>query len=45
MSNPNDDLSNWILKKVLRLQEGELVTYEKMQNLGFDCVIIEKNRI
>lgn len=44
MSNPNDDLSNWILKKVLRLQEGKLATYEKMQNLGFDCVIIEKKQ-
>lgn len=44
MSNPNDDLSNWILKKVLRLQEREIATYEKMQNLGFDCVIIEKKQ-
>lgn len=42
MSNPNDDLANWLLKKVLRLQEKEIATYEKMQNLGFDCVIIEK---
>lgn len=42
MSNPNDDLANWLLKKTLRLREGEIVTYEKMQNLGFDCVIIEK---
>ena len=42
MSNPNDDLANWLLKKALRLREGEIATYEKMQNLGFDCVIIEK---
>ncbi|WP_266020265.1 hypothetical protein [Campylobacter sp. MIT 21-1685] len=42
MSNPNDDLANWLLKKALRLQEGEIATYENMQNLGFDCVIIEK---
>ncbi|WP_104690586.1 phospholipase D-like domain-containing protein, partial [Helicobacter heilmannii] len=42
MSNPNDALAHWLLRVVLRLKEGELATYEKMQNLGFDCVVIEK---
>ncbi|WP_158653363.1 phospholipase D-like domain-containing protein [Helicobacter felis] len=42
MSNPNNALANWLLKTVLRLQEGELTAYEKMQILGLDCVVIEK---
>ncbi|WP_324732328.1 phospholipase D-like domain-containing protein [Helicobacter felis] len=42
MSNPNNALANWLLKTVLRLQEAELATYEKMAVLGFDCVVIEK---
>ncbi|CCF81693.1 phospholipase D-like domain-containing protein [Helicobacter bizzozeronii] len=42
MSNPNDALANWLLKTALRLQEGELATYERMEVLGFDCVMVEK---
>lgn len=42
MSNPNIALANWLLKTALGLEEGELATYEKMQNLGFDSVIINK---
>ncbi|WP_286006191.1 restriction endonuclease PLD domain-containing protein [Campylobacter avium] len=42
MSNPNTALATWLLGKVLRLKEGELATYERMQILGFDSVFINK---
>jgi len=43
MTNPNKALSDWILRKVLNLKEGELATIEKMEELGFDSVIISKD--
>jgi hypothetical protein len=43
MTNPNKALSDWLLRKVLQLQEGELATIEKLDKLGFDSVIITKN--
>ncbi|MGL4983034.1 MAG: hypothetical protein ACRC4W_09345, partial [Treponemataceae bacterium] len=42
MSNPNKDLGKWILRKVLQLKEGELVTYQKLEALGIDSVRIDK---
>ena len=42
MTNPNNALSDWLLRKVFDLKEGELATIEKMDELGFDSVIIEK---
>lgn len=42
MSNPNKDLGEWLLREVLQLEEGELVTYEKLLELGIDSVIFEK---
>jgi len=42
MTNPNKALSDWLLRKVLDLKEGELATIEKMEELGFDSVIIHK---
>lgn len=42
MTNPNKALSDWLLRKVLQLQEGELATMEKLDKLGFDSVIITK---
>ncbi len=42
MSNPNSALSKWLLRGILGLKEGELATLEKLENLGFDSVIIEK---
>jgi len=42
MTNPNKALSNWLLRKVFNLKEGELATIEKMNELGFDSVIIQK---
>jgi hypothetical protein len=42
MSNPNKALSDWLLRKILQLKEGELATIEKLDKLGFDSVIISK---
>ncbi len=42
MTNPNKALSDWLLRKVLQLKEGELATLEKLDKLGFDSVIIIK---
>ncbi len=43
MTNPNSALSDWLLRKVLNLKEGELATIEKLEKLGFDSVIILKD--
>lgn len=43
MTNPNKALSDWILRKVFQVKEGELLTIERMNELGFDSVIIIKD--
>lgn len=43
MSNPNKDLGKWLLRKVLNIKEGELVTYEMLVQVGIDSVIVTKN--
>jgi hypothetical protein len=42
MTNPNKAMSDWLLRKVFNLRQGELATIEKMNELGFDSVIIQK---
>lgn len=42
MTNPNKVLAEWLLRKVLQLNEGEIATIEKLDKLGFDSVIILK---
>ena len=42
MTNPNEDLGEWILRDVLRLPENELVTYDKLEQIGIDTVQINK---
>jgi hypothetical protein len=42
MSDPNKELGKWILRDVLDLKEGELLTYEKLANLNIDSVRIDK---
>ncbi|MES2836639.1 MAG: restriction endonuclease [Bacteroidota bacterium] len=42
MTDPNKAMADWILRKVLQLKEGELATIEKLDELGFDSVIITK---
>jgi hypothetical protein len=44
MTDPNKALSDWLLRKVFGLKEGELATIEKMNELGFDSVIIQKDK-
>lgn len=44
MTNPNKALSDWLLRKVLQLKEGELATMEKLDKLGFDSVVILKDK-
>lgn len=42
MSYSNRELGKWILRDILKLKEGELLTYEKLQILGIDSVRIDK---
>lgn len=43
MTNPNKDLGQWLLRKVLRLKEGELLTYSILEKKGIDSIEISKN--
>ena len=43
MTDPNKALSDWLLRKVFQVKEGELLTIEKMNKLGFDSVLIIKD--
>lgn len=42
MTNPNNAMSNWILRKVLKLREGELLKYNQLKRVGHDSVKITK---
>lgn len=42
MSNPNSALGKWLLRDVLNLPELELLTYDKLQAIGLDTVVIYK---
>lgn len=42
MSNPNMALGKWLLRDVLNLKEGNLLTYEKLQTIGLDAVVVYK---
>jgi hypothetical protein len=43
MSNPNTDLGKWLLRDVLQLKEGELVTIDLLNHMGFDSVVVYKD--
>ena len=43
MSNPNKELGQWLLRRVLNLADGELLTYDKLLRIGIDSVAISKN--
>ncbi len=45
MTNPNNALSDWLLRKILKLQEGELLTYTRLELLGIDSVKVKKINI
>lgn len=42
MSNPNSALGEWLLRDVMKMKRGELVTMNKLNALGFDSVKITK---
>tara|TARA_R110001583_G_scaffold49303_1_gene154303 strand:+ start:1290 stop:2435 length:1146 start_codon:yes stop_codon:yes gene_type:complete len=42
MSYSNKELGKWILRDVLQLTEGELLTYAMLQEIGIDSVRIDK---
>jgi hypothetical protein len=42
MTNPNRDLSDWLLRKVLGLKDGELATIERLDTVGMDSVIVKR---
>ena len=42
MSNPNSALGEWLLREVMNLKEGELLTYEMLQIIGIDSVEVYK---
>ncbi len=42
MSNPNSALGKWLLRDVLNLNERELLTYDKLQAIGLDTVVVYK---
>lgn len=42
MTNPNQDLGRWLLRDVLGLKEGELLTYDRLERIGLDSVVIYK---
>ena len=43
MSNPNNLLGEWLLRKVFELSEGTLVTYEMLLKFGVDSVVFTKH--
>ena len=42
MSDPNQALGHWILRDILHIPEGQLVTYEDLQEIGIDSVEVVK---
>ena len=44
MSNPNSDLGEWLLRKVLKKRPGELVTMSDLLRIGIDSVMITKRK-
>lgn len=42
MTNPNNALSDWLLRKVLKLALGEILTYQHLKIIGIDSVRVIK---
>ncbi|AZA82226.1 restriction endonuclease [Chryseobacterium lactis] len=42
MTNPNNALSDWMLRDILNLGEGEILTYDRLIEIGYDSVKITK---
>lgn len=43
MSNPNKDLGKWILRDVLHVKEGHLVSYDDLLRIGIDSIVFKKH--
>ena len=43
MTNPNSALGKWLLRQVMDLDEKELLTYEQLEGLGIDSVVVYKH--
>ncbi|MEH7885125.1 NgoFVII family restriction endonuclease [Bacillus sp. JJ1609] len=43
MSNPNSRLGEWLLRQVMDLSEREPLTYDRLQTLGIDSVVVYKH--
>lgn len=42
MTDPNKALASWLIEKFIGVELGTLITYEMLEELGFDSVIITK---
>ena len=42
MSDPNKNLGKWMLRQVLELKKGQLLTYQYLCEMGIDSVRISK---
>lgn len=40
MSNPNSDLGEWLLRKIFKKKEGDLVTKLDLDKFGFDSIMV-----
>ena len=40
MSNPNSDLGEWLLRKILKKKEGSIVTKYDLDTFGFDSIMV-----
>lgn len=43
MSNPNSVLGKWLLRDILCIKEGTVITYAMLEKFGIDSVIFTKN--
>lgn len=43
MSSPNSALGRWLLRQVLNVNEGEVLTYERLLEIGIDSVVFTKH--
>lgn len=45
MSNPNSDLGEWLLRKILKKPEGSLVTKLDLDTFGFDSIMVVNTHV
>lgn len=43
MSDPNSALGKWLLRDVFKIPQGEVVTYDLLERVGFDSVEVTRN--